>query len=206
MCVCCHIQKQHSSRSTTAGTVFRALAFVPVVAVDVCGWRTAGDRSTTTSVSRPKQHSNTPDRISYQVHGAYSSIKNSSLLVLLQFLIYFFCSFGTTLIHIIGKAVFPLFDLRRPPGYHAPTSKRNLARLCKRCTFVSACCSPAAILFFSRVRLRGKQGDHRYIATLSRPVCDNISPVCWTISAVGYNAATDSQQHQQRQQQLQRIS
>ena len=47
---CCHkmsIHQRHSS-SSTMRAVFRALAFVPVVTVYVCGWGTpVGDRTTT---------------------------------------------------------------------------------------------------------------------------------------------------------------
>ena len=56
-------QEQHNnSSSTTAGAVFQALAFGPArvangVQVSVRGWRTAGDRATTTTILRPTQHS-----------------------------------------------------------------------------------------------------------------------------------------------------
>ena len=92
--------QQHSSSTTPA--VFQALAFRQVVTVYVCGWCTAGDR-TTKIFSHPMQQSNTHRRTLYQVYEAHSSSK---------------CSNSSYEVHIIGMPVSP-FRLATHPGYQS---------------------------------------------------------------------------------------
>ena len=55
------------------------------------------------------------------------------------------------------------------PGMYQPSSlgkKQKKVALRNTCTFFSlAWCSPAAEVFFSHFRLRGKQGGRRYITS-----------------------------------------
>ena len=132
----CPVTKSACSSSTTPA-VFQALAFVPVVTVYVCGWCTAGDRTTTT-FRRPMQQSNTHRRTSYQECEAYSG------------------SNSTTVAHTcryISLEHFPPSRLATPPVYQVNSiPKRNLTcNVLNSTGLVGITCR--AVIFFFGVQL-----------------------------------------------------
>ena len=142
------MQQQYSSSSTTLA-VFKAIAFVPVVTVYVCGSYTAGDQTTTT-FSRPMQQSSTHRWILKQLLDAFSSSKSTSSYISLERYV-------------------PPFRLATPTGYQInPIPKGDLACIRiqnKYWYFFAACCSPAGEGVFSRFRLRSKLCVHRHYTT-----------------------------------------
>ena len=117
--VCCHkisILYQHSSSDTTAGAAFRAL-----FAINSMSWWMFARLIRSRRSIEPRQQfhvqrnnqTHVHGRTSYQVQEACSSSKNSSSFFCGDSW-RFLCSLGTALLHVIGKAVFPLFDMRRP--------------------------------------------------------------------------------------------
>ena len=94
----------------TTAAVLQAHALVPVVTVYVCGWCTAGDR-TTTILSRPMQQSTAT---SSNLMPGIPSIKQEHKQHLLSYQV-----------HINGTPVFTLFDLRRLRDIKPPPPRRR---------------------------------------------------------------------------------